>query len=59
MLSMSMTCSYFQACIACLTLTSFVMVAACRGFVAFQVPQLQHANSDIKITDDEASWIGK
>lgn len=35
------------------------MVAACKGFVAFQVPQLQHNDSDIKITDEEASWIGK
>lgn len=35
------------------------MVAACKGFVAFQVPQLQDKDSDIKITDEEASWIGK
>lgn len=48
-----------QAYISCLTFTTFVMVAACKGFVAFQIPQLQHDNSTIKITDEEASWIGK
>ncbi|XP_065205784.1 facilitated trehalose transporter Tret1-like isoform X2 [Planococcus citri] len=46
-----------EAYIACLTFTAFIMVAACRGFVAFQLPQLKSPGSDIRVTEDEASWI--
>lgn len=48
---------FFQGCIAGLTFTTFIMVASCRGYVAFQVPQMRLPQSDIPITDVQASWI--
>jgi len=36
-----------------------VSVGMCQGYSAVLLPQLQQDGSQLMVTDDEASWIGK